>query len=946
MARRVRRRGPSRLAAALVAAVMAVAAGTVGAAAPPALAGPPAPSVAVPPVAAPPVAVPPVAAPPVAVPSDPTALIEGNPKLDAELLVAAGVPGSEPGATGDVPRYDGDRVSVVVDGPDPAAAVAAAGGEVIAEAGGSIAAYVPAESLAALAESGSVAAVRAPSLAEPLGATNEAIARSGATAWHQAGQGGDGVVVAVVDIGFGSLAQLTGSGALPEGLAVSSNQCGTSVGSSSHGTAVAEIVHQLAPGAQLALYCIKDSSQFRLAAQSIAAAGIRIAVSSLAFPGDSRGDGLTEDPLSAAATVRYANGAAGILWIQSAGNSGDSHFAGVLSGAASQEIDRVTGMAFANSIAVEWDQWSTAPAKVQVCRSIEGSAAPEVCSPPISGAAGQAPRTTVSLPAAPGKQYVIRLRVPAVAGLAGLRFDATYAYGSWNGVVSAAAGDPAAALGSITSPASSPYALAVGAIDVRTGLREQFSSQGPTIDGRVKPDLAGFDNTSSSVGAYSPFLGTSAAAPSVAGVAALLLAATPSLDAEGLKAQLLARAGGGAPAAPTNQTGAGPVSVGSPSSQPPPAPISSRFTALDPVRIRDTRYGPVASGPLGRGQEITVDAAPYGVPANATAVVINLTGDGATAATVLAAYPSLFTGTSNLNLAPGDTTAAASATVPVVDGAFRVRNTNGAVDVIVDLLGYYAPASGAGFTAVAPARIVDTRTPLNPAGAPRAVAPREAMTVQITGRAGVPPGATAVVINLTATNIPAGASGYVSVYPTAFTDFSTLNYLGFDRANLAVVRLDPLGRIQVQNAPTGAGAPIDLIVDVLGYYSAGGGAFVPRTPNRIVDTRISVGLPAGSYALDGAVSGFDRDWIPGIPSSPAPGASALLLNVTAVAAGSGFLSVYRGQGAAPEASTVNFTAGRIVPNATVASLDAGGYFSIYGRGFGTDVVVDVFGYFL
>jgi hypothetical protein len=60
---------------------------------------------------------------------------------------------------------------------------------------------------------------------------------------------------------------------------------------------------------------------------------------------------------------------------------------------------------------------------------------------------------------------------------------------------------------------------------------EFFSSQGPTIDGRTKPDIAGIDGVSvTAAGAFdSPFFGTSAAAPHVAGIAALALQAAPCL---------------------------------------------------------------------------------------------------------------------------------------------------------------------------------------------------------------------------------------------------------------------------------------------------------------------------------------------------------------------------------------------------------------------------------
>ena len=74
---------------------------------------------------------------------------------------------------------------------------------------------------------------------------------------------------------------------------------------------------------------------------------------------------------------------------------------------------------------------------------------------------------------------------------------------------------------------------AIGAADVGHDTIEYFSSQGPTNDNRKKPDVTGIDGVSvtGSGGFESLFYGTSAAAPHVAGVAALLLQCRPDLKA-------------------------------------------------------------------------------------------------------------------------------------------------------------------------------------------------------------------------------------------------------------------------------------------------------------------------------------------------------------------------------------------------------------------------------
>jgi hypothetical protein len=67
---------------------------------------------------------------------------------------------------------------------------------------------------------------------------------------------------------------------------------------------------------------------------------------------------------------------------------------------------------------------------------------------------------------------------------------------------------------------------------------EFFSSRGPTIDGRRKPDVTGIDGVAvTGAGRFvNPFFGTSAAAPHLAGIAALVLQAAPCLVAGGANA--------------------------------------------------------------------------------------------------------------------------------------------------------------------------------------------------------------------------------------------------------------------------------------------------------------------------------------------------------------------------------------------------------------------------
>ncbi len=88
------------------------------------------------------------------------------------------------------------------------------------------------------------------------------------------------------------------------------------------------------------------------------------------------------------------------------------------------------------------------------------------------------------------------------------------------------------AICSASVSASSAFPTDESCRDTSYATAEFFSSQGPTLDGRVKPDIAGIDGVSiTGAGSFTvPFFGTSAASPHLGAIAALVLQATPCLQ--------------------------------------------------------------------------------------------------------------------------------------------------------------------------------------------------------------------------------------------------------------------------------------------------------------------------------------------------------------------------------------------------------------------------------
>ena len=154
----------------------------------------------------------------------------------------------------------------------------------------------------------------------------EGVGAVNADAWHALGITGDGVKVAVIDTGFAGLAAAKASGDLPADVTTVDHCSGGFATASEHGTAVAEIVHEMAPAAELVLMCIGTEVDLAQAVDDAKARGVDVINHSVGWLNAGRGDG-TGRPGSPDAIVADA-AAAGILWVNSAGNEAMTHWSG------------------------------------------------------------------------------------------------------------------------------------------------------------------------------------------------------------------------------------------------------------------------------------------------------------------------------------------------------------------------------------------------------------------------------------------------------------------------------------------------------------------------------------------------------------------------------------------------------------------------------------------
>jgi hypothetical protein len=282
-------------------------------------------------------------------------------------------------------------------------------------------------------------------------------------------------------------------------------------------------------------------------------------------------------------------------------------------------------------------------------------------------------------------------------------------------------------------------------------------------------------------------------------------------------------------------------------------------------------------------------------------------------------------------------------------GRVSFANAFVTADVIADVVGWYDDASAAGggwFNPLTPTRILDTRG-TNGVPAPAQVGPGGMLTLQVTGRGGVPAAASvsAVVMNVTVANATVG--GFLTVWPgdEPRPDASNLNFVAGTpgTANLVTVGVGGTGTVNFFNAL----GQTDVIADVVGWYDKTGSqgtVFTPVSPVRALDTRDGppVGQDQGPFVN---VTQFAN-----LPTN----ARAVVANVTATdTTADSYLTVWPSSVARPDASNLNWRAGQTVPNLVVSPIspqnvpaDQGpGQIAVYNFVGQAHVLVDVVGYF-
>lgn len=449
------------------------------------------------------------------------------PKLDSSRLGPGVAEALESGGTLTVAVHAADaRVEEALD------AIARTGGRLEASLGTVFKVRIPSRAVEALASAPGVGFVDLPARPVQASVVSEGGLPSNAAEWTGTGLTGRGVKVAVLDSGFAGYTDLQASGELPPALTTANYGCSSFEGGS-HGSAVAEIIHDVAPDVQMYLVCISDLFDMDAAVDYLIQSGVNVINFSQEFYGTERGDG-SGDPYTPSAVARRATDS-GILWVSAAGNDGQRHWGGSFLDTDSdgwhefdpgdENLQVSIPPGYTMKAILKWDDWPATSEDFDLY-ALDSSGIVDYSETVQDGS--QPPVEMVSVTNWSSYQMrFIDLYIYKFSAATVPRFDLVV----W-GSSQIESPIPSRSVG---EPAGSPDVLTVAASCWSSEHNQPYSSRGPNIAGDPKPDVSGFDAVSTAIfgssgSCDSGFTGTSAAAPLVAGAAAQLLQANPSMS--------------------------------------------------------------------------------------------------------------------------------------------------------------------------------------------------------------------------------------------------------------------------------------------------------------------------------------------------------------------------------------------------------------------------------
>jgi hypothetical protein len=403
------------------------------------------------------------------------------------------------------------------------------------------------------------------------------LARLGVDRWHRAGFRGRGVKVAILDAGFRGYRSFLGKTLPPHVTTHSFRLDGDLEGKASdHGVRCAEVVHALAPDAELLFLNWEPErpEQFLKAVRWAREQGARVVSCSLIMPSWSDGEGGGQVHRSLNRAVGPGDRPGDVLFFSSAGNLAQRHWTGK-SHDDGQGFHEWRPGRLSNPVT----PWGTGRVSVELYGQAGADYVLYVYDGSTMIGLGRSTAGNVSNSSAavvhfwPQTQRHYQVRVRLMHG----------SPGPFHVIVLGGGLGRTTAGGSICFPADGPEVIAMGAVDPQ-GRRMEYSCCGPNSP-RPKPDFVApvpFPLT----GPRPPFGGTSAAAPQGAALAALWLSRHPDWTAQKVRAAMRTSARDLGPPGHDFETGYGMVIV--PPLTPPAAAAKATSSRPNPRADHET----------------------------------------------------------------------------------------------------------------------------------------------------------------------------------------------------------------------------------------------------------------------------------------------------------------------------------------------------------------------
>lgn len=443
--------------------------------------------------------------------------------------------------------------------------VAELGGTLGDHAYNNVQATLPLKNIETLAGWSGIKGIKLPFRPDINAVITEGLGTIGAAAWQDSGVSGKGVKTGVIDVGFAGYDTLIGS-ELPNLITTKVSGLSSDFTYSYHGTACAEILHDIAPDSHMHLVNVADVEvDFTNAVDWMNQQGVSVISSSigislriqLKFIHDllnSQSSFLTEyykaqmkmlDDILAQwdNTVKRADGD-GITWVQAAGNDGRKKWLGKFIDTDNDRFLNFSTQENANEIEVEnapfgdslyvvmsWGD-PDVPATEDYDLYVRDEAGNLLCSSALDQANFQVGVESCRITVNPFLKYFVsvdgaRPGKEEISIMLGTEDFPNFKHHNGEGTVK------------LISPAYTESALTVGAVSAINPDRiRDYSSRGPNDDGVIKPDLVAPDGVSTVTYGSRGFFGTSAATPHVAGAAALVKGVYPGWNPSQIRSYL------------------------------------------------------------------------------------------------------------------------------------------------------------------------------------------------------------------------------------------------------------------------------------------------------------------------------------------------------------------------------------------------------------------------